>query len=437
MRRFVVIGVVALCAAFVSAPSFAQDATPGEHLGGYVGQASAMALSFQPVFPALLPTGDAPIEATFALSTADLKSGGNAYGHASLLWPGSAAADPGPLFAQAAGRPQIAGMFPKWAIQAQARQGQGVVTTGAPPAIVMRATGYPDQAAGDSRVADIDIPGLAHVEHVASTASSVVTDTLLTSESRVALHGVSLLNGYITADEISSVSKTTSDSSHATTTGKTAVHGLLVGGASVTVTDGGFRVDNGPPGSESAPGSGKRFPGQSPAQYVQQVLDSLHARLTLFRSAGRAGGGAANSYATGFVLSVDNPAGGVGPVPPGHFDLIMSSTSASTLASPPFELTLPSLPSAPASATEPASVSIGSGPSVSAQTITNGGTPPVAIGGTPGAQPATGTLNAVTQRSRYEFGGVPIGLAIGLLVLALIAARYVRRALLVVMAPKE
>ena len=425
-RRVAAIAFLALWVPMLSAR--AQDTTPGEHLGGYIGGASALAFSFQPIFPALLPTGDAPVEATIALSTADLKSGGNAYGHASLLWPGSAAADPGPLIAQGAGQPTIAGAFPKWAIQAQAHNNDGVVTTGVPPAIVMRATGYPDRAAGDSRIADLDVPGLAHIEHIASTARSDVTDTAITTESRVALHGVSLLNGFITADQVLSVSKTTSDGTMATSSGSTSVSGLQVAGISVTVTDKGFQVENGPPGSEQAPGAnGKPFPGQSPAEQVQQVLDNLHARLTLFRSVGRAAGGAADRYATGFVLSVDNPVAGVGPIPPGRFDVILASTSSQTLASPPFVFNLPSVPSSAGAVagTPPASVSIGNGPTVAAETLTNSASSPSVV-----AAPANavGNLNAVTQRSRYDFGGVPVGLVIGLLVAAAVAARYLRKA---------
>jgi hypothetical protein len=243
---------------------------------------------------------------------------------------------------------------------------------------------------------------------------------------------VSLLNGAITADQISSVSKTTSDGTLATSAGSTAVSGLKIGGMNVTVTDRGFEVIGGPPGSDQAPGgNGKPFPGQSPAEQVQQVLDALHARLTLFRSAGRAAGGSADRYATGFVLSVDNPAGSVRL--PGHFDVIMSSTSAQTLASPQFVVTLPSLPSTPA-VSAPPSVSIGNGLSVSPLAIGNTGSPASARGS--GAQP-TNVLNAVPQRSRYEFGGVPIGLVIGLLLVALIAARYLRSALLALMSAKE
>jgi hypothetical protein len=433
------VGVV-VCLPATSFAATTVDTTPGERLGGYVGQASAMAFSFQPVLPALLPTGDAPFEATIGLSTADLKSGGNAYGHASLLWPGSAAADPGPLIAQGAHQPSIGALFPKWSLQAEARQGDGVVTTGAPPAIVMNATGFPDQAAGDDRIADLDVPGLAHIEHIASTANAAVSDSMLTTTSRVVLHGISLLNGAITVDQVQSISKTTSDGITGTAKGHTVVSGLKIGGFSVTVTDRGFQVVGAPPGSEQAPGAGgKPFPDASPGEQVQQVLDSLHARLTLFRSVGRTVAGSADQSSTGFVLSVDNPIGGVGPIPPGHFDVILASTSAKSLASPPFVVTLPSLPSGGGlgSAPGPGSVSIGSGASVSPQALVNAGGPASSLGGPSLAGAPVANLNATTQRGRYEFGGVPMGLVIGLLIAAAIAARYVRSALLALMSTKE
>jgi hypothetical protein len=425
MRRTVVVSAVILllCA---PAAAGAQDTTPGENLGGYIGQASALAFSFQPVFPALLPTGEAPFEATIALTTANVRSGGNAFGRASITWPGSAASDPGPLFGQTDLGPQVGRLFPKWPMQAQANQEDGVKTTGAPPALVMRATGFPDQAAGESRIADLEVPGLARIGQVVSTSSSIVRDSDVTTVGEVALSGVSMLNGHITINDVHSVSRTTSNGTTSTSTGDVEIGGLRIGGVDVKVTDDGFLVA-GFPGAEDAPGGGgEPFPNASPEEVVQQTLAALNARITLFRSVGAAKGGAADRLGQGLVVSIDNPVGGQGPIPPGHFDIILASTSSATLGSPPFVQGVGELPTdgALGSPSGPdGSVSIGGGPDVSGGSLDNVGDQ---LGTTPGSGPATGALGE-TERAGYRFGGVPLGLAIALLVLAAVVARYIKR----------
>src|SRR5581483_2615278 len=129
------------------------------------------------------------------------------------------------------------------------------------------------------------------------------------------------------------------------------------------------------------------------------------------------------------VLSVDNPVAGVGPVPPGHFDVILASTSSQTLASPPFVVNVPTLTSiggATPGVTTPSSVSLGGGPSVAAETLTNAAANPDTFAGAPAN--AVGTLNAVNQRGQYKFNGIPAGLILALLLAAAIAARFLRRA---------
>jgi hypothetical protein len=407
--------------------ALAQDTTPGEHLGGYDVQASAMAVSIQPVFPAFLPTGDAPLEGTLALSTGRVKSGGNAFGRGAIVWPGNAAGDPGPLFGQLVG-PEVGGLFPKWPLQAQADQEDGEVTTGAPPGISMKAVGFPDHALGDVRIADANAPGLVHVEHIASTADTVVTDSAVSSVARVTLQGVAIANGFITVEEIRSLSRTTGNGSTSATAGDVDIVGMKIGGIDVSVTDDGFQVTGVPPEGADAPGAGgEPFPGQSPEEQVQQVLENLNARITLFEGVGRTRGGQAQHYELGIVFSIDNPVGGQGPIPPGRFDIILGSTSSSTLSSSPFSAStstggLGSTGSTGSSggSTTGGSVSIGSGPSVGGGTVgeVSGG-----LSQAPSA-PSTGSLDG--RPAGYRFNGIPMGLLIGLLVAALVAARFIR-----------
>jgi hypothetical protein len=429
MKRTVVLSVLAVVGVFTVAPALAQDTTPGEHLGGYDVQASSMVASFQPVFPALLPTGDAPIETTLGLSTGRVKSGGNAFGRASIIWPGNAAADPGPLFGQLFG-PEIGALFPKWPLQAEADQQDGEVVAGAPPGVSMKALGFPDLASGDVRTADINAPGLIHAEHVASTATTKVFDASAESVARAALEGVSLFGGYITVEQIRSISRTTSNGSSSKASGDVDVVGMKIGGIDVSVTDDGFKVTGVPPDAQQAPGAGdKPFPDASPEEQVKQVLASIGARITLFQGVSRTSSGAAQHYELGLVFSIDNPVGGQGPIPPGHFDFIVGSTSSQTLASSPFSAGVSGFGSsdtggAGSVSSPPRSVSIGGGPEPSATSLSGAGeelggpsgrqsTPEVAFGETP-------------RRVDYRFKGVPRGMFIGLLLVALLVAFYLR-----------
>lgn len=440
-RRIAVLSgaVLLVVAPALTSPAFARDETPGENLGGYIGQASAMALSFQPFLPALVSTGDVPFEGTLALTTASVKSGGGAFGRSAIVWPGSALADFGPIVSVGFGQPEIGALVPKWPLQAQATQDDGDVTTGAPPGLAMRAKGYPDESGADFRVADLFIEGLVRIEHIASTSSSIVTDAAVNSAARVTLHGVSLLDGHITIEEIRSISTTASNGTTASSAGDVDVVGLKIGGIDVSVTDDGFQVKGLPPDAGGMPGAGgEAFPGTSPEEQVQRVLDNFGARLTLFRSAGNVSGSAADRIEVGLVLSLDNPAAGVGPIPPGRFDFILASTKASALGSPPFVAELPELPSTDVLGSEsPGSFSIGSGPEVSRGTVADlrRGLADVASGA-PAAGDGSALDVGLPQRAEYAFGGVPIGLGLGLLIAAAVAARYLRNFFNLIITPR-
>jgi hypothetical protein len=259
----------------------------------------------------------------------------------------------------------------------------------------------------------------------------VVGADSVTSTSRITLHGVSLLEGYVKIETIRSISTTTSIGSAASSTGDVDVVGMKIGGVDVSVTDDGFQVTGLPPGASQLPGAGgEPFPGQSPEQIVNSVLKSFGARITLFNSVSKVSGGRAERIEPGLVLSLDNPVGGTGPIPPGRFDIILASSSSSALATPPYTSNLPSvrtgagLPSGGGSST-----SIGEGPVVGGETVNAVGEQLSQAASGPSGAPAqtTGTLEgAEPQLQRYRFDGVPIGMVIALLLLSLLVARYLR-----------
>ena len=431
-RRLICVLAAVLLA--VPAPALAQgDETPGENLGGYDAMSSAVAFSFQPFLPAFVSTGDVPFEASFALSTSRVKSGGGAFGRGALVWPGSAAANLGPILGVAFDQPELGALIPPWPLVAEATQDDGEVVTGQPPAIAMTATGQKDRASGDVRLADGKIPRVIHIENIASTATSVVTDSSVTSTGRIALHGVTLLAGYITIEEIRSRSVATSIGGAASTSGDVDIIGMKIGGIDVSVTDEGFQVGGFPPDAQDLPGAGgEPAPGQSPEDVVNAILESLGARITLFKSVSTVSGGKAERTAPGMIVSIDNPAGGVDRIPPGRFDIIIAATSASSLSTLPFNAdlgdiggALDSLPGDTSSGGG-GSISLGDGPEVAGDTVSNVEDELSDAGAGPlGDVPQS--LDDVTQRSdRYEFGGLPLGLVFGLLLLAALLARYVR-----------
>ena len=430
---------VALLFVLVATPALAQvrvDDTPGANLGGYDGIASGAAVSFQPFLPALVSTGDVPFEGTFGLSSSRVKSGGNAFGRGALAWPGSTAADLGPILGVGFGQPEIGSLFPKWPLQAQATQDDGEVITGAPPVAAMRAYGALDRADGDARIVDIHVPRIVQIENVASTATSIVTDGGVNATSIVKLNGVSLLAGFIKIEQIRSISRTSSIGSAASSSGDVDVVGMKIGGVDVSVTDDGFQVAGLPPDAGSAPGAGDEpFPNAGAEETVNQVLAALGAKITLFKSISSVAGGKAERMQPGIVVSVNNPVGGTGPIPPGRFDIFLAATSASALSTLPFSLggdvvggADPGGPAdgASSSGTDDGggSFSLGGGADVSGGSVTSIGDE--LDGAAQGSLGAVGALDDGARRSDYRFGGLPLGLVLGLLALALLLARYVR-----------
>jgi hypothetical protein len=434
MKRFLAGSTIALLTLLsVAAPAggaITEDLTPGEHLGGYDTLSGASAFSFQPFVPALVSTGDVPFEGTVAFSSSRVKSGGISFGRSAFLWPGATAADMGPVLGVAFGQPEAGALIPKWPLQAQANQDAGEVKTGVEPIVAMRALGQGDRSESDARIADINIPNLIHIEHIASTSNSVVTDSGVTSTGRVLLEGVSLLNGHIKAEQIRSISETSSIGSAASASGDVDISGLVIGGFKVSVTDEGFVVDGLPEGAQDAPGAGEPVPGQSPEEAVNAVLSSIGARITLFKGISSVTGGHAQRQEPGIIISLDNPVGGQGPIPQGRFDIFLASSSASSFGTIPFSFSEVPTGDTPPVTEGGGSITIGSGPKVGGESLTRVGEDlgsNVAAGpGLLGTSPDSSLDDVVQQSGDYRFGGLPIAMVIGLLLLAALVARYVR-----------
>ncbi|MBA3654509.1 MAG: hypothetical protein H0W70_09990, partial [Actinobacteria bacterium] len=313
----------------VAGPAHAQSAEPESQLGGYVAGAAGWAVSFQPVLPALLPTGDAPVEATLSLSTANVKSGGNSLGRGAIFWPGSAAANLGPLLGTGASQPFVGGMVPPYPAFVEASAKDGEVARSIGPVGGMRAFGSPTRAEGDVRAPDVNVPGFVKIDSVSSNSAAEVTDIDVTSGCTVHLDGVSLLDGAISFKSIFSRSATTSTGTTSKAEGDLQVAGLKVTGVAAELTADGIHAVGLPPEAAPVPGATGPFPNANPDAALSQALSSLGVTIRMTRSVEKVSGGSADRLANGVVVSIKNPA-----VQGGRFDIVLASTGSTALATP-------------------------------------------------------------------------------------------------------
>lgn len=319
-RRRLVAVLVPAALLLVSGPVAGAQEAEEETLGGYVGLASGAGFSIQPVFPGLLPTGDSPVEVTGALSVANVKSGGNATGQAAAVWPGSAAANLGPLIDAGAGQTVFAALIPPYPAGVMANQDQGTVAQGAPPGPVMTASGKAGEASGKVAATNGGVSGVLGVDSVLSSSRSVVEGAKLVSEAIVTLQGISIGAGAVTIDSIKSVARTTSDGSTATSEGDTVVNGAEFAGTPVDVTKEGLKA--------SGPLAGP----------VNEAIEASGITVRLAEGSGATDGGSADRLQGGLVVEMANPAAAANPQFEGSkFVIALAPVAAGALASPPFD----------------------------------------------------------------------------------------------------
>lgn len=409
----------ALAAGLVAAPvaASAQEATTDEpQLAGYVGVAGGAAFSLRPVFPGLLPTGDAPFEVTLGLTTANTKSGGNSYALAAGVWPGSAAAGLGPLLGAAAGQAVFSQVIPPWPAAVSADQDSREAVRGAEPGPVLRALAGKEGSSSRAHGAGGGIPGLITVEAVASTSRSLVEDLKLVSESIVTLTGVSILDGTVTIDVVKSVATATSTGDAATSVGDVRLDGVKVNGVDVTVT-----------------GKGVEAAGPAAAAVTAALADA-GVSLELLKGAGTAEGGTADRVSQGLLVTIANPAATANPqFEASRFEISLAPTAVGALASPPFgdggdveAFVSESGDGGTGGALDTGALGGEAGGSFSAiaETVGEvfGGGEAGAVGGG-----SAGEALAFERTSFDDVGGVPASLVVALVIATALAARWIRR----------
>lgn len=317
-RRPLAVAAAVAAAPFLFLPA-ARAQTPDEVLSGYVATASGAIFSVQPIFPGLVPTGDAPFEITGGLTSANVKSGGVAFAQAQALWPGAAAATPGPLFGQASGQP-IFYNLPPWQLGVQATQDDDAVSQGVTPGPVLRASGKDGRSQSLVQAGGGGFPGIFTFGSVSSSSRAGVQAGVLVSESTVVLHDVVLGASDVTMDAVKTNSRVTSNGSTSDSTGATEVTGLKIRGQGAAIDSEGLK-------------------GAKPLRDAfQQALDAAGIELMVFEGAGQTAGGSADHLSAGLIATIANPAAAASPQFVGsRFVVALAPTAVGAKASPAFD----------------------------------------------------------------------------------------------------
>ena len=423
MRLRAVLGAL-LVFAMVTAPAARAAEEDTSQLSGYVAGAAGWAVSFQPFIPALLPTGDAPFETTVSLSTANVTSGGNSLGRAAIFWPGSAAANLGPLLGTGANQPFVGSLVPPYPgfVEASAKDGERVRAVG--PVASMRAFGAANRSEGDVRTPDLNVPGVLRIDSVSSRSIAEVTDVDVTSSAVVDLEGVNILDGTITARSIHSRSLTRSTGQTGVAEGNVQVVGLTVAGIAAELTADGIKATGLPPEAAPVPGATAPFPGSNPDTQLNAAMAALGVTIKLTRAVDHVNGATADRLANAVVISIVNPA-----FEGSHLDFTLAATGSTAQASPvpgPLTDVLAAAPNLEDFSSLDAPLDIpGVSPEFASSPISD-----LALGPAPdlsgaGAGDGGGT-GLDTELTAYRFGGVPISMIVLGLLAAVVIARWLR-----------
>jgi hypothetical protein len=402
-RRLVAAAVTIAVAPFVLAPVAGAESAD-DSLTGYIGTASGAVFSIQPIFPGLLPTGDAPFEITGGLSAANVKSGGNAFGQAEAVWPGSGVANLGPLLGQAAAQP-IFYQLPQYPLGVQASQSDEPASQGVAPGPVVKASGQDGKSVSVVQAGGGGIPGIFTFGAVSSSSRAAVENGALVTQSTVVLHDVVLGTGDVTMDAVKSVSTATSTGDRGDSKGTTEVTGLEIGGQAATID------------SEGIKGAGPLTTGLAAA------LKAAGIDLVLVDGDGHANGGAADRVSSGLLATIANPAVAASPQFEGsRFVIAIAPTAVGALASPPFDTSSFDVALPP-----PLDAGSGGGFSTIAGTVGDvyGGAATVGAPAAAGSDAPVG-FEAV-RKVLPSVGGVPGSLVLALLAALFFGSRWISR----------
>jgi len=406
MRRAVrAVGVVLVFVSMSAAPA---AHAAGDTFGGYQGSASASGFSAAPSLPSLLPV-ETPFEGTLSLTLATLSSGGQGFGRASSVWPGTLAAFLRPLLETGGG---VSLPIPDYPLVVEQRDFEDAKHSDIPGA-TMATDVKPEHSLARADFGGTNVPAIVSFGSISSSGEVTLDADKLTSIATAAANGIDVLAGALHIDSVQSRAVASSDSRTATCDGSTTVSGATVGGVPVTIDNTGVHAQ----GSTV-------LPGVDPNAVVATVLATSGIDVRTLPDTDNCADANANRTSGGLLIGVPLPS--ISPIPPGgRLNILLTNTSATAGATPPFDLTGGA--KLPASTPSLASVA----PHAPGQ-VFGGGLPSssVAAPSTPGD--AVGAVLPSNEPAAYVFHGVAVGWVLGLLGAGLIGAstirRYMRRA---------
>ena len=405
------LGFLALLATLPAAPSRAQEDEAAGEFVGYDAVGSGTAMTTFPKVPALLPF-DAPFEATVALATATLSSGGQGFGRASTFFPGTPIAGIRPLI-EIAGAPSTP--IPDYPVVVESREFEDSKHN-EQPGITMSSDVDPDRAVVIADAGGFALPGVMRTASSRTVSTSLLEPGLVSGSSTSTVYGVDI-GGLVKIDSISSTATVTSDATASVCAGTTTVKGATVAGQPATLDGEGLHVAE----QQIAPGVSANPGGDA--------LAASGIKMRVLEGAAACDGPNGSRSTPGVLVSIPLPEAGSLP-PGGEYIMILASATATAGAStlpafepPPFDpptvigdvVPLPPGPADGVSGLAPVEVPA---------------SPDVADPG-PAAPPLTGVPAA--DVATYTFGGVPVALVLGLFYIAIPGARRVRRYVLRVM----
>jgi hypothetical protein len=396
-RAATVLGTV-LVLGSIPAATWAQD-TGGAGFVGYAASATGTAVTAFPSVPALLPV-DVPVEATLSLATATLSSGGQGFGRASTFFPGTLLAGLRPLIETAAGARLP---IPDYPIVVEAREFEEAKRSDI-PGVTMTADVDPNRAVAVADVGALGLQAIMGVRSIHTESRTVVEGSRITATSTSTLNGIDIA-GVLTIGALVSESSVTSDGTTSECSGRLEITGAAVAGTPVAIDDEGLHVE----GQGALPGLGL-------GRLVETTLRGAGLEARALGGDDACEGPFGSRTTAGLFVSL--PLGAIGSIPAGGgLRLVLGSTAASAGGSSlPAEEPLP--PDTPPVLGDV--VTRLPGP------LTGGGAlPPAALA--PRTSSDSGGLELPVETVAYDFDGVPVGLLVGLALLAVVASGRIRR----------
>lgn len=386
-------------------PAVAEDPA----FGGYEVVSNGAGFTVAPRVPAVLPM-ETPVEATLALALATLSSGGLGYGLASSAYPGTPITGIRPLLEIGAG---MALPIPDYPFLVESREHEPARSS-RQPGVNMTSDVAPERAHVTSDLGGFTIPGLVDIGSVRTTSVSTIGAGVASAQTTTEVNGIDVAGGALHIDTIETVASAATDGDTATCDGGVVVSGASVGDTPVTIDESGVVA-----------GGERTVPLTEPDEAVRAALESSGVEIRMLGGGESCDGASADRTTSGVLISLPLPS--VGAVPPGgRLDIVLGATSAraqvtEAFSPDPISPSPANIPDPPTFGDVVAAVPGPAGDDVGLAPVTAAG------GDAPPPGPGSRPVLASSADDPYRFGGVPAGLAAGLMLLAIPGARRIRR----------